>query len=237
MNCIIIDDEPLARKGIRLLAEQVADLYVLDEFPNPLPAIKFLQQENSVDLIFLDIEMPGINGIEFLENMPPKAMVILTTAYPQYALDAFELDVLDYLLKPIKLARFLKAVEKARELKELKLSSMTINSEEPFFYIKSERKFVKLGFEDILYIKGLKDYVVIHTASQKYMTAMNISTILKQLPPAVFSRVSKSYVINVNKIKSVESDLIYIGHEEIPLGNSYKDEFISEYIKSKLISR
>lgn len=166
-------------------------------------------------------------------------MVILTTAYPQYALEGFELDVVDYLVKPIRLQRFVKAVNKAKEYFELtQKADNTIESfEEEFIYIKADRKYIRLFFKNIQYIKGMKDYVMIYASDQRIMTAMNIKTINNQLPDSIFARVGKSYIINVNFIDSIELDIIQLGNEEIPLGRTYKEQFLKKYVKGNLIER
>ena len=237
MKAIIIDDEPIAREGIKILADQIPNLEILSEFSNPLIAQKFISEHKDIDIIFLDVEMPGLTGIEYLKSMPPSAHVILTTAYPQYALEAFELDVVDYLLKPIRLDRFAKAIQKIRDLKALDQLDLEVHAQEDFIYIKSDRKFIKLFLNDVIFIKGLKDYVIIHTAETKYMTAMNVGTIAKQLPTDRFTRVSKSYIINVNYITHIDVDLIDLSGNEIPLGKSYKEAFLSNYVKGRLLKR
>jgi DNA-binding LytR/AlgR family response regulator len=238
MNCIIIDDEPLARKGMRLLAEKLDFINIINEFSSAIEASSYLLSKPDLDIIFLDIEMPGLNGLEFLKSVPVNAHVILTTAYPQYALEAFELQVVDYLLKPIKFDRFLKAVNKARDISQATLHTLTLDeSKQEFFYIKADRKYVRLFFKDILYIKGLKDYVMIYTEAEKYMTAMNVATILRNLPAVKFARVSKSYIINVDKINHIDNDFIYLNDIDIPLGNTYKEDFLNTYVKDKLIGR
>jgi DNA-binding LytR/AlgR family response regulator len=183
--------------------------------------------------------MPGINGIEYIKSLKESPLIILTTAYPQFALEAFELDVLDYLLKPIRFERFFKAVNKCKEILHLQKQGKTEieNIEEDHFYIKADRKYVKLYFKDVLYIKGMKDYVMIFTNTNKYMTALNIKTIFAQLPKAIFARVSKSYLINVNQIDAIDIDSIMIGNEEVPLGNSYKEAFLKQHVKGKLFKR
>lgn len=237
MKAVIIDDEPIARKGISLLADQITNLDIIAEFGNPLLAQEFILTNKDLDLIFLDVEMPGITGINYLKSMPPRCHVILTTAYQQYALEAFELDVVDYLLKPIRIERFAKAVQKVRELIEMKKNSIEINDSDPFIYIKSDRKYVKLALTEVIYIKGLKDYVIIHTEKNKYMTAMNVGTIGRQLPVDKFARVSKSYIINVAYIKSINLDMIDLGVVQIPLGATYKDNFIKTYVRKNLLRR
>lgn len=238
MKCIIVDDEPLARKGIQILADKVDYLKVICDFPSALEASSFVSKNNEIDLIFLDIEMPGLNGMEFLKVVPLRCQVILTTAYPQYALEAFELDVVDYLLKPIKFERFFKAINKARDILLAESKAYSIEkSESEFFYIKSDRKYIRLFFRDIHYIKGMKDYVMIYTTDSNYMTAMNVGTAYKKLPKDQFARVSKSYIVNVNKISQIDTDFIYLGDIDIPLGTSYKEGFIKTYVKNRLLER
>ena len=235
---IIIDDEPLAREGMILNCEQIPFLKKMGSFENAIKATTFLGQEE-VDLIFLDIEMPGLNGLEFLRVLQNPPQVVLCTAYPQYALESYELDVIDYLIKPIKFDRFFKAVNKVKEYLDLKSKAIfDVDAyEEAFMYIKADRKFIKIYYDEVLYIKGMKDYVVIHTAKQKYMTAMNIKTILKQLPAKYFARIAKSYVVQVKQVTSVSIDSVLLNKLEIPLGPSFKERFIEDYVKTNLISR
>jgi len=238
MNCIIVDDEPLAREGMELNVEDVPYLNLVGQFGNALTANDFLIQ-NSVDLMFLDIQMPGITGLEFLKNLKNPPMTIFTTAYPQHALEGFELDVIDYLVKPIRLQRFIKATNKAKEIFDLRGQSENIieKIEEEFIYIKADRKYIRLFFKDIKYIKGMKDYVMIYTDAQRLMTAMNLKTIFSQLPHHIFARVSKSHLININFIDAIDLDFIQLAGEEIPLGRTYKENFIKNYVKTNLIER
>jgi DNA-binding LytR/AlgR family response regulator len=238
MKCIIVDDEPLAREGIEINLKEMGYLDLVGSFGTAMKANVFLA-DNQVDLMFLDIQMPGITGLEFVRSLKVRPLIILTTAYPDFALEGFELDVVDYLLKPVRLDRFAKAVNKAKELFDLYKSSDNqveqINDE--FIYIKSERKYIRVFYKDIRYIKGLKDYVMMYTAEDKIITAMNIKTIYAQLPQKIFARVNKSYLININYIDSVETDFIQLAGKEIPLGATYKEMFLKTHIKGKLISR
>ena len=239
MKCIIIDDEPLAREGMELLIPEASFLEHVESFGSGIQALDFLAK-NEVDLIFLDIEMPGLNGLEFIKTLNHQPFIILTTAYPQYALEAFELQVSDYLVKPIKSDRFLKAVYKVKEIFDLKSNEMyqVTDLEDEHIFIRHERKFVKLFYKDILYINGLKDYVMIHTHEDKFITAMNLKTILSKLPDSIFIRTSKSYAINMNRVESVDIDFIYLGNKiEVPLGNSYKEEFKKKVINDRLVDR
>jgi len=240
MKCIIVDDEPLARKGMEMNIATVASLELLGSFSNALAAGDFLRTAN-VDIMFLDINMPEISGLDFLKSLRNAPLVIFTTAYPQYALESYELDALDYLVKPIRIERFLKAVNKAENhlnlLRKDTEKNEIENFQEDFIFIKADRRFFKLFFRNILYIEGLKDYVVIYAQDRKIITSMNVKSIASQLPANMFARVSKSYIINVNHITSFDNELIYIGDTEIPLGQIYKDDFMKSYVEGKVARR
>ena len=232
MNCIIVDDEPLAREELQAQIREISKVEILGKFSNAPSALIFLE-ENDVDLIFLDIEMPMVTGLEFATQLPKKALIIFTTAYSQYALDSYELDAIDYLLKPIGKARLEKAINKAETYKKL-LSDDTEKSiieggTDDFLIIKSERRFHRINFSDIRYIEVLKDYVVIYTISQKLITAMNLKNIHQKMPQNIFLRVSKSYIVNTNYVESFDHHSIFIGGYEISLGEIYKKEFFSIY--------
>lgn len=239
IRCIIIDDEPLAREGMELLIDPIEDLRIIGQFGSALEASAFISSEQP-DLIFIDIEMPGLDGLSFLRSLNRKQQVIITTAYPQYAVDAYELDVIDYLVKPIKDDRFYKAVDRARSVvsywkKKNEATPAVVEDDEIF--IKSDRKFIKLSLRDITYIKGLKDYVVVHTVDNKYITAMNIKTIFSHLPHSIFARVSKSYLINTERISSIENDVILLADQHIPIGNIYREPFLNSFVKNKTLKR
>lgn len=241
MNCIIIDDEPLAREAIEMLISQTDDLDLVGSFSSPETVADFLKG-NTVELIFLDIQMPGFNGIEFARTIPKETFVIFTTAYPEFATDSYEVDAIDYLIKPVKLERFRKAVEKAQTYSKLfKAEDSSGNNIEQvaddFFFVKADRRIFKVYFKDILFIQGLKDYVVMHSENQKVMTAMNLKTIYDQLPKDMFVRVSKSYVINVKHIDSVDNNTVYIRANEIPIGSIYRDFFFNEFVTKKIVGR
>ena len=232
MNCIIVDDQPLARDELQAQIKEISKVEILGKFSNAPSALAFLK-ENNVDLIFLDIEMPMVTGLEFASQLPKKALIIFTTAYSQYALDSYELDAIDYLLKPIAKERLEKAINKAETYKKL-LSDDTEKSiieggTDDFLIIKSERRFHRINFSDIRYIEGLKDYVVIYTTSQKLITAMNLKNIHQKMPQNIFLRVSKSYIVNTNYVESFDHHSIFIGGYEISLGEVYKKEFFSIY--------
>lgn len=240
MNCIIVDDEPLAREGMLLLLQDIPELNLIGCFNGPKKAREFML-ENTVDLIFLDIQMPGINGLEFAESIPEQTLIIFTTAYSQYALKSYEVDAIDYLVKPIIKTRLEKSIKKAfayRELLSGKEEKSTLESlETDFMLIKSERKFHKLLFRDILYIEGLKDYVVIYVNDSKIITAMNLKTISQHLPEVQFIRVSKSYMVNVQHIDSFDNHTIYIKTSEIPIGEVFRKKFLEQYLGKNISDR
>jgi DNA-binding LytR/AlgR family response regulator len=232
MNCLIIDDEPLARQEMQAMISVIPDIHIAGTFSNAHAATDFLRN-NKIDLIFLDIEMPLVSGLEFAAQIPKEILTIFTTAYSQYAAKSYELDAIDYLLKPIDKDRLEKAIRKARLYKNM-LSSDTEKNEvkgntDSFLLIKADRKFHRVNFEDILYIEGLKDYVVIHTKRHKLITAMNLRTIHQRIPQQVFLRVSKSYLVNQAHIDSFDHHTIYIGETEVPLGDVYKKDFFHVY--------
>lgn len=232
MNCILIDDEPLARLELQALIEQVSTLPILGSFSNPIVAIEYIK-ENPVDLIFLDIEMPMVTGLEFAAQLPKETMVIFTTAYSKYAVDSYDLDVLDYLLKPIDPTRLERAIEKAKSYKKLCLQATEkdtlTHSTGDFLLIKSDRRYYRINYIDILYIEGLKDYAILHTQHRRLITAMNLKTIFQKIPKDTFVRVSKSYIININYIDSFDHNTIFLQGTEIPLGEVYKKDFFRLY--------
>ncbi|WP_448634493.1 LytR/AlgR family response regulator transcription factor [Pedobacter panaciterrae] len=232
MNCIIVDDEPLARAEMEALINEVSSAKILGSFSNAWTALDFLKS-NKVDLIFLDIEMPMVTGLDFAAQLSGSTLVIFTTAYPQYALKSYELDAIDYLLKPIDKGRLDKAINKAETYQSLLSGNPEKNTLEgntaDFLLIKSDRRFHRIKFEDIRFIEGLKDYVVIHLAGQKLITAMNLKTFHQKIPQDTFLRVSKSYVVNKNYIESFDHHTIYLGINELPIGEVYKKDFFTIY--------
>jgi DNA-binding LytR/AlgR family response regulator len=232
MNCIIVDDEPLARAEMKALINEVSSAKILGSFSNAWTALDFLKS-NKVDLIFLDIEMPMVTGLDFATQLSGSTLVIFTTAYPQYALKSYELDAIDYLLKPIDKGRLDKAIKKAETYQSLLSGNPEKNTLEgntaDFLLIKSDRRSHRIKFENMRFIEGLKDYVVIHLAGQKLITAMNLKTFHQKIPQDTFLRVSKSYVVNKNYIESFDHHTIYLGTNELPIGEVYKKDFFTIY--------
>jgi len=248
MKCIVIDDEPLARQGMDLLIKEVSDLELTGSFSNIMEADQFLRN-NQVSLIFLDIQMPLMSGIDFLKVNPQRPMVIITTAYPQYAIEGFEFDVIDYLTKPIRFERFYKAVTKCfrlNELYNLKLSEsniseteqiQTIKSDDDSLFVRSNRKYVKVFLNKIRYIEALKDYVIIYHLTEKIPVSINLKSIEGKLPVGKFIRVNKSFIVNTDFIKSFESDLISLDNIEVTIGDKYRENVLKFLLDERLIKR
>lgn len=227
LRCIIVEDEPLARSLLTDYVRKVNYLELVDAFSNPLHALDALKQ-TAVDLMFLDIQMPEITGITLLKTLQKKPLVILTTAYSQYAIESYELDVVDYLLKPITFDRFLKAVDKAAS----RISgaspmpeSTTPNATPPYIFVKDGTKLVKINWDDILFIEGLKDYVTIHTKTQKVVTLQRLKNLETQMPADRFMRIHHSYIVALKAIDVVHKNEVQIGQTMIPISESYKKAF------------
>jgi len=238
LSCIIIDDEPLARKGLKEYVGDIEFLQLVGEYDNPLRATDILIN-SKIDLIFLDIQMPKITGLEFLKTLANPPIVILTTAYPQYAIDGFELNAADYLLKPFSFKRFCKAVIKARGLFE----SGKCNSLQPLiveadhFFIKTDSKLVKINYSDILYVEALQNYIAVYTINKKYVTYLTLKSLEDSLPPQIFLKVHKSYLVAMTKIESIEGNEILIGQHHIPISRNLKEEVMQRILKGKYFKR
>lgn len=236
MRCIIVDDEPIARIGLQVLIDEIPQLKLIDSFDSAESASEFMSA-NSVDLVFLDIQMPGINGIDFARSIPKTTLVIFTTAYSEYALDTYEVDAIDYLVKPIEEDRLEKAVQKAITYHSLLINAEKENIEDveaDHIYVKSERKFFKVNFKDILFIEGLKDYVIIQTETKKIITKMYLKNILDLLPQSIFFRINRSYIVNLQHIESFDNNDVFIKTYEIAIGNSYRDAFFQKITPERL---
>ncbi len=237
IKCIIVDDEPIAIEGIRLLLNKIPFLELLNTFLSAEEATAFLREEH-VDLVFSDINMPGLNGVEWLRNLEIKPLVIFTTAHANYAIEGFELNATDYLLKPVSFERFYKAVLKAQEYLELKQQAAVPEGGD-YIFIRCSGRYEKILLEDIIYIEGLKDYVkiIVQSSKQPHVTAMNVRTIAEKLPSQLFIRIHRSYLVNVKKIKSVDKDSLYVENAVLPLGDTYKAQVFKLLIDGKLLKR
>jgi len=238
LKCVAIDDEPLARECVANYIREVDFLQLTGTGSNPVELTR-LMDEQRVDLIFLDIQMPVINGIEFLKMTQNPPMVIITTAYPSYALDGFQLDVLDYLVKPITFNRFFKAVSKAKDYHHLLAKSALTDigkaiSAENYFFIKCDYKYERIYFNDILYVEAMQNYVTIYTSKGKYITLLYLKNVEQNLGKNSFIRVHKSYIVSIPKIESIENNEIIIQSFRIPISRNYRDEVIDRVVNDKL---
>ncbi|MFT4153762.1 LytR/AlgR family response regulator transcription factor [Parafilimonas sp.] len=237
LKCIIIDDEPIARKILQEFIEEIDYLEFAGEAENPLKAMSLLNDDN-IDLIFLDINMPKINGIDFLKNSKTTANVIMTTAYAEYAVEAYGLDVLDYLVKPIAFDRFLKACNKAKETGALRKNLQTQpNKFDDHFFIKCNNQIEKVFYDDLLYAEAMLNYVMLCTSSKKMMVYVTIKNLEEQLPAGIFIKVHKSFIVNKTKIKSIEGNILDIGIEKITISQNLREKVIAEIVKDKMIKR
>lgn len=228
IRCLVVDDEPLALDILTDYIDKVPFLKLVAATTSAFEALA-IAQKDEIDLIFLDVQMPELTGIQFLKILNGKCNVILTTAYSQYALDGYELDVADYLLKPIAFDRFYKSVLKVQNTLQqvspqapVKIIDNTINS---FIFVKTEHRIQKIYLDDILYIEGLKDYISIFTKTERVITLQHMKKMEESLPAGRFIRVHKSYIVSIDKIESIERSRIQICDKTIPIGDTYRDNF------------
>jgi DNA-binding LytR/AlgR family response regulator len=234
IRCIIVDDEPLAREGMELLVREAGFLDLRATCGNALVANQVLAQQ-PIDLIFLDIQMPKIRGIDFLRSLKAPPLVIITTAYPHFALEGFELNVLDYLVKPITPERFLRSVNRALELMENRQRGDTLPVDD-FFFIKCDNGYEKIFYQEILFVEANLNYSCIHTSGGKFMTLTPIRALVEQLPPGKFLRVHKSYIVSVGKIQSFSGHEISVDRHKIPISRNYREELM-RFIDQRLIRK
>lgn len=249
IQCIIVDDEPLAQRVIEKFLEDLNNFQVVSKCNNAFEAMDAINQ-HSVDLMFLDINMPKLSGMSFLKTLKNPPLVIITTAYSEYAIEGYELDVVDYLKKPFSFERFFKAVQKVQErLKKVEQNSSTTQAQieertvevsqelstANFIFVKANKKNYKVDIDDIFFIEALGDYIKIHTSSVVLVTYQSMKKIESVLPSNIFVRIHKSYIVSVNKIKSVEGNMVEIKNEKLSIGNSYKQQF-QEFVDHHSIS-
>ena len=224
IKCIVIDDEPLAIKVLEQHILKIDELELVATFKNPVASMELLHASKAIDLIFLDIQMPLITGIEFIKNIDLHSKIIFTTAHREYAIEGYEPGVVDYLLKPVSFVRFFKAINKYREsITNQKVSSVLSSSKRAdHLYVNSNKKYIKIEFDHILYVESIKDYIRIHTHKGTIMTKDRISAFRKKLP-LTFLRVHRSYIINKDKITAFTAKDVELGKIEIPIGETYKE--------------
>jgi DNA-binding LytR/AlgR family response regulator len=238
INSIVIDDEPLARKGLNEYIADIEFLQLIGEFDNPLKATDLISK-GEVQLIFLDIQMPKITGIDFFKILAKTPPVIFSTAYPQYALEGFELNALDYLVKPVSFDRFFKAALKAKEYYEVREKNVTDAGTHAagYFFIKADNKLVKILYDDILFAEALQNYVVIHTRDKKYITYLTFKSVEEYLPADKFIKTHKSFIVAAEKIESIEGNTIRLGSHDIPISRNLKEEVMATLLKGKFLKR
>nr|WP_291119919.1 response regulator transcription factor [Empedobacter sp. UBA7248] len=237
MKCLIIDDEPLARQNIKDMAEQIDFLEIIQTCSTALEATTYVT-ESTIDLIFLDINMPYLSGLEFLEQIENPPLCIFTTAYSEYALEGFRLQVVDYLLKPIAFNRFYQAVNKAYQTFVLneKIKHGTIVND-PFLYVRQGDTFTKISWVDILYVESMQNYVKLHFKDKSILIHQTMKVLEESLPMNHFFRIHKSFLVNVTHIEIISGGRIYIGKHELPISRNKKDELLNQVVYKKLISK
>ncbi|HVV06357.1 MAG TPA: LytTR family DNA-binding domain-containing protein [Puia sp.] len=233
IKCIITDDEPFARKGLQGYIEQI-DFFELAGVCENALELNSLLKKAPADLLFLDIEMPYVTGIDFLKNITDAPKVIFTTAYEKYALQGFELEVLDYLLKPISFDRFLRAANKAFDY--FRGQQMPAAGED-YIFVKADSKLEKIHFADILFIEALENYVAIYTREKKIITHLTLKMIQEKLPPGAFIQPHKSYIVAIGKINSIEGNILHVLHHQVPISKYQKEEVMEKIVNSKLLKR
>ena len=235
LNCLIVDDEELARNLVENYINRVPHLDVIGKCAEPMEAMQMLQ-EKSVDLMFLDIQMPGLTGIEFLKTLSQKPLIIFTTAYKEYALDGFELDVVDYLLKPFRFERFLQAINKAGKIlkkdsnETTSIASISKTEKEDnkrdYILVKSNFKVFRFFYKDIIYIESMKEYVAFHTSEGRTLSLGSLKKLEQDLPTDQFMRIHKSYIANISYIAALEGNMVHLEKKKLPIGASYKEDVL-----------
>ena len=238
INCIIIDDEPLARAGLKEYVADIDFFNLLGVFDNALAATEILGS-GEVDLLLLDIQMPRLTGIDFYKTLKNAPAVIFTTAYPQYALEGFEVNALDYLVKPISFDRFYKAALKAKEYLRVGQKEKAAANESPagYFFIKADNSLVKIFYADILFVEAMQNYVTIYTSEKRYISYLTFKSVEDYLPASGFIKVHKSYIIAAARVDSIDGNEICMGRHRIPISRSLKDEVMEKLLSGKFLKR
>lgn len=235
LRCLIVDDEPVARKGMEEYVREVPFLELAGTCENAMKAAGVLQSQ-SVDLMLLDIHMPALTGIEFLKTLSSPPLVIFTTAYSNYALEGYALDVIDYLVKPVPFDRFMKAVQKAYDFHRMK-SGVVASPPGDYFFIKSDHKYERVNFRDVLRVEALQNYCILHTAAKRLITYMTLSGLESQLPSSQFIKVHKSHLVSIAHIEAIDGNDIVIGKDRIPISRNLKDEVMEKIMGNNLFKR
>lgn len=235
LKCLVVDDEEIAGKGLERYCREISFIRVDGICSSTQEAMDILEKDQ-VDLLFLDIQMPRQTGLEFLRSLTSPPMTIITTAFPDFALDGFELDVIDYLVKPFSFERFLKACHKAREFHELKRQTQAL-SHENYFFIKADHRIEKIETKDILFIEALENYICIYTEKRKYMTLVSLKQMEEILPSQLFTRVQKSFIVAKNKVQSVDGNMVCLGNYKVPISKKWRTEVLNDIFSNRFLKR
>ncbi len=239
LRCIIIDDEPIARKVLEEFIEDIDFMELVAQAENPLKASQILDSDD-IDVIFLDVTMPKISGIDFLKNTRTSATVIMTTAYTEFAVEAFGLNILDYLVKPIAFDRFLKACLKAKEVavtnEQLRSGQQPI-AEDNYFFVKCDNQIEKVYYNDLIYAEAMLNYVMLHTSTKKMMVYITIKSLENQLPESIFVKVHKSFIVNQTKVQSIEGNILDMGKAKITISQNLREKALQQIIRGKMLKR
>ena len=239
MNCLIVDDEPLARDIIQNHLEQINQLNLVGLCENALQAQTMIQN-HAIDLLFLDINMPRLSGLDLLKSLKNPPICIITTAYPQYALDGFNLDVTDYLLKPISFERFFKAVNKAQDFFDLRVKAKLAKTENAadYFYVKCDKVYEKVSFMELLLVESLDNYVLLHLAGGKRLVSyLTLKIVEEYLPQTQFMKVHKSFIVNINKIDKIETSSLRLEKHEVAIARNLKDQVMEKLLNNRFLKR
>jgi DNA-binding LytR/AlgR family response regulator len=235
LRTLVIDDEPLARKGMIEYVNEVSFLALAGDCASAAEASRHLVEGN-VDLLLLDIQMPRLTGIEFLKTLPHAPMTIFTTAYRDYAIEGYALDVIDYLVKPIPFDRFLKAVQKAYDFHQLKRHDATARSQD-YFFVKTNGRYERIFFSDILFIESMQNYVIIHLSSQKHIVYITLAGIQEQLPADRFLKVHKSFIVALTKVSSIDNNELVLNQHRVPVSRTLRDDVVKKIMGDNLLER
>lgn len=238
IRCLIVDDEPLAREGLASYAENIPDLEIVSLCQNAIEANQLLS-EQTIDLLFLDINMPQLSGMDFLKSLANPPMVVFTTAYREFAIESYDLNAIDYLIKPISFQRFMKACNKVKEQLSLKKPSMNDEQQpkEDYFFIKEDGKLIKIYFEEILFVEGLKDYVFIHTQTARHMVLISLKSVENQLPSPQFMRTHRSFIVALDKVEGMDGNQLNIQDKLVPVSRAMRDEVYERVVGKRLWKR
>ena len=233
IKCLIVDDEPYARKGLEEHLEHIDFLKHVGSCNSAIQATSYLQ-DMDIDLLFLDIQMPKVSGIDFIRNLSNPPLVIFTTAYPEYAIESYELDIVDYLLKPTSFSRFFKAAVKAKGIFNQQPHSNAEN--QSFFFVKCSQKIEKIIIKDIIYVESMVNYVIIHTLHHKYITYLTFKSVIDQLPRGQFIRIHRSFIVALKSIQTIDGNEVVGEKSKLPISKNYKDE-VMEMVEKYMFKR